>query len=138
MIRAINQKDLETIALYEKSFNHNDRYTYTQLSQMFYNPNFVIACYEAHEKIIGYCIVTVTSETLDINKIYIAQQYRKNGYGKELLLYFRKKYSDKSIFVEVASNNLTAITFYKNLNFKPISERKNYYAQNVDAIIMKS
>ena len=54
----------------------------------------------------------------------------------EKLIEVSKKENVNSLTLEVNETNTYAIKLYEKYNFKKIGLRKNYYAQNENAIIM--
>ena len=54
----------------------------------------------------------------------------------EKLIEITKENNIKELTLEVNQNNISAIELYTKYNFKKIGERKNYYGENNNAIIM--
>ena len=76
----------------------------------------------------------------EILLIYVCKSFRKKCLGTRLIKKIEENNSTlKKIYLEVAENNLEAISFYKKMSFKKINTRKNYFFlkhKKVDALIM--
>ena len=64
--------------------------------------------------------------------------FQTRGFGKLFLVKFLQNIPpNSSVFLEVKRSNLIAISLYTDLKFIKISERKNYYDDGEDAILMQ-
>lgn len=94
---------------------------------------------EGDSGLIGYFIVHVVFEVMDLVIIAIRKEFQKNNYGQFLLdyiFYLGLENNCTKIMLEVSSVNKQALAFYKKNNFEEISVRKKYYGTQ-DAIIME-
>ena len=92
----------------------------------------------ANEKFIGVCVYQLILDEAELLYLAIRPEHTRKGFGQSLFAEFlniTKKNNIKKIFLEVSSNNLSAIEFYKKFNFQTISVRKNYYKNGSDAIL---
>lgn len=81
-------------------------------------------------EILGYIIVYGD----DIVSIAVKESYRRAGVGGELL---KSALATKTeLFLEVRETNAQAISFYKKYGFKSVGNRKKYYPDGENAIIM--
>jgi ribosomal-protein-alanine N-acetyltransferase len=78
----------------------------------------------------------VSIDSVDVLKIFILSDYRRRGFGKELLTEIIKSYAMKPVYLEVDESNEVAINFYKAIGFVRIHMRRNYYDYQKNAIIM--
>ncbi|MEM6650695.1 MAG: GNAT family N-acetyltransferase, partial [Pseudomonadota bacterium] len=63
----------------------------------------------------------------------------KKGIGTALLVHALQTLKDrraKLLFLEVSTLNKAALTLYKRQGFERIGDRKDYYAQGEDAVVM--
>ena len=76
----------------------------------------------------------------EILLLYVSKSFRKKGLGSQLINKIEENKSRlKKIYLEVSENNLEGISFYKKMNFKKISKRKNYFSaqdKKIDALMM--
>ena len=93
-------------------------------------------------KVIGFAILSVSTEESHLLNIGLAASKRGQGLGKELLekiIMAAEVMGSKKIFLEVRISNVIAIDLYKTSGFKEIGLRKNYYRTKEgreDAILM--
>lgn len=76
----------------------------------------------------------------DIESVYVAKEKRRKGVATLLmnkLIDAVKEKGLEGIFLEVRENNLSAINLYNKAGFIKISERKKYYSDGENAVIMK-
>ncbi len=126
MIRKINDLDREYLySIIEKEFN-------TSYKDNIYT-NWLI--YELDNNIVGFINYDVIYDKTEIEYIYVDKKYRNKGIATKLLNEMITNLTKVDISLEVRSNNIEAINFYKKNKFKEITIRKNYYG-SVDAILM--
>lgn len=120
--------DLKTINnLCGKKINTND------------NPFSKCYTYVYKNETIGYLLFEHIYDRIEIDDFYIIKEYRRNGYGSQLikkLISYAKKTNIKNITLEVKIDNYTAIGLYKKYGFESVALRKKYY-NGIDAILMK-
>ncbi|MDR3215243.1 MAG: ribosomal protein S18-alanine N-acetyltransferase [Bacilli bacterium] len=90
--------------------------------------------------IIGYLVVYILFQTMEIVSICIDDSFQHQGYGKFLLEYsefLAYKHNCEEILLEVEEKNIHALDVYVSFGFGKIHIRKNYYGTNRNAIIMK-
>lgn len=73
-------------------------------------------------------------DRLEIDYIYVLEEYRKQGIATKLLDYLFNKYN-YTCSLEVRCDNISAIELYKKFNFEIVTVRKNYYG-NIDGYLM--
>lgn len=82
------------------------------------------------DEVIGFGILMLAGEESHILNLAVAKKYQGQGYGRKMLEHLLKEAriaKANSIFLEVRSSNDPALSLYKNLGFKPIGMRKDYY-----------
>jgi [ribosomal protein S18]-alanine N-acetyltransferase len=112
------------------------------LNEMLSNFNIKVNNEDIHTKyllniksdIVGFLSYTHLYDKIEINYIYIKEEYRGKEYASELIDYLLKEdYSD--ITLEVRISNESAINLYLKKGFNIVATRKNYY-QNEDGYLM--
>lgn len=73
-------------------------------------------------------------DRLEIDYIYVLEEYRKNGIACKLLDYLFSKYNYECS-LEVRCDNIAAINLYKKYGFDIVSIREKYYG-NIDGYLM--
>jgi ribosomal-protein-alanine N-acetyltransferase len=94
--------------------------------------------YTIDDKIVGFILYDAIYEQAEIEYIYVDKKYRNNKIATQLVDKMIENLNKKeinSITLEVNSNNVGAIEFYKMNKFKQVAVRKNYYGKD-DAILM--
>ena len=93
--------------------------------------------YEFENKVIGYIIEQRCQDEIELLCIAIDKTFHSKGFGKFFLIKFLQNIpANSSVFLEVKRSNLIAIKLYNDLKFIKMSERKNYYPDGEDAILM--
>ena len=100
------------------------------------NPFNKIIGYYIDNKIFGFLDYSVMYEKIEINYIFVINEYRRKNIAYNLIKYVIDNYEFDNITLEVNVNNIGAINLYKKLGFKVISIRKNYY-DGVDGYLME-
>lgn len=95
-----------------------------------------ILIYAKDNEILGFLDYSKMYENMEINYIYVKEEYRKKGVATELLNYMITNNNFNNITLEVNIKNLNAINLYKKFDFKIINIRKNYY-NGVDGYLME-
>ena len=78
----------------------------------------------------GFLLLGVIEDEAEILSLGVKTTVRRNGIGKYLIeraKNFSAVYQIKSILLEVAETNRSAVEFYKKQGFLKVGIRKNYY-----------
>ena len=95
-----------------------------------------------YDRVIAYVFMMTVLDEATILNITVDPDYQGQGLGRKLLQYVKKDMIEKnivSIFLEVRSSNVAALSLYESEGFNEIDIRKNYYPTKngrEDAIIM--
>lgn len=93
---------------------------------------YVSAIY--NNKVIGYAGIHILVDHVDVITVAVDKEFQNIGIGKMLLSNIIEKALDLSIneiFLEVRISNINAIKLYESFGFVKISERKNYYTDEI-------
>jgi ribosomal-protein-alanine N-acetyltransferase len=88
------------------------------------------------EQLCGYLIVLKIQEEADIINLAIHPNYRHQGIATQLLSQMLLDLNAKKIFLEVDTENTSAINLYKKFHFITLGIRKKYYEGKKDAFQM--
>lgn len=138
MIRPIeNLNELDQLFLIEKELFNHHAYAYEQLEEMYDNDDYEILGYfdDQDELLEGYLILLKTADHFEIIKIGTAQHLQNQGIGTKMLD-VAKQY-DRPLILEVSENNQKAINFYLKNGFNLLNERREYYQDGSNALIME-
>ena len=92
--------------------------------------NYVGWVLENEAKIIGFSIILVQAEQVEIINIALLPECQKKGGGSQLLneiMSYCRDCEIPKINLEVRKSNRPAIAFYRKFGFKEVGLRKNYY-----------
>lgn len=117
----------------------DDFWTYSVFKSELGNPNSQYFVAIQDDEIVGFAGVWKAVDDMHITNIVTKISKRHLGIASTLLeklIAISKEDQVDSLTLEVNENNTYAIKLYEKYNFKKIGLRKNYYAQNENAIIM--
>jgi len=104
-----------------------------------YPEGFLVA--ELHHKIIGFLVGVKTQPNIvRIPMLSVNETYQRQGIGSTLLNQFQKEMqlqNIKLIELEVRTDNIKAISFYKKHNFKIIETIPKFYQNGEDAYLFR-
>jgi len=89
------------------------------------------------ENMIAFLIVQSCDNESEILSVGVHSDYRSNGIATKLIEKFIADKKRGIVFLEVASDNIYAISLYEKLGFLLFSVRKNYYLhknRRIDAL----
>lgn len=121
------------------STEFDDFWTYSVFKSELENPNSKYFVAIRNNEIVGFAGIWKAIDDMHITNIVTKISKRHLGIASmllEKLIEVSKEENVNSLTLEVNENNTYAIKLYEKYNFKKIGLRKNYYAQNENAIIM--
>ncbi len=95
------------------------------------------------KNLVGYLLATIISDEAEILSIAVRLDHQKCGRGARLLGYFLAFIAAqdvKTVLLEVAADNVSALTLYHRHGFVEFGRRRSYYKRsdgNCDAIMMR-
>jgi len=138
IIRKMNQDDLLTVIQIEnRSFS--DPWTYESFLNEITNSLSHYIIIELNDEIIGYAGSWIYLDEIHITNISVETSKRNLGFGKILLSALLNEAAGRNVlkaFLEVRKSNTNAIKLYERFGFIRIFERKKYYKNNEDAVVM--
>ena len=100
------------------------------------NPFNKVIGYYINDTLVGFLDYSVMYEKIEINYIFVINEYRRKSIAYNLIKYVVDNYDFENITLEVNVNNVSAINLYKKLGFKIIDIRKKYY-DGIDGYLME-
>ncbi len=88
----------------------------------------------------GYLVLLVPPVQVDVVellRIAVAPGERRTGIGRQLMTAALARCAGRTVLLEVAAGNESAIGLYGGFGFDEISRRRGYYAGGEDAVIMR-
>ena len=134
MIEKATTGDLEQVYLLGTLYDNNFCNHY-HLDNYINNDTFFINVYKEDNSIVGFIIGTKVIDTIEIELIYVKEEYRRRNIA--VALFKSLGYQDVvRILLEVSIQNIPAIRLYEKMGFIVINTRKKYY-NGVDALVME-
>lgn len=140
MIRPMRWWDIAQVQALEEQLFPVDRWSaeqfWSELAQS--TRRYVVACDD--DGITGYAGVFILPPDADVQTIAVSPAAQGHGLGARLLEQLIELAADagcQQLILEVRSDNASAIGLYERFGFERISSRKDYYAPNVDALVMR-
>ena len=132
------EKDAQKIVdLYKDNFS--DGWNLEMILSAYKNQRFIcIGAFEGNE-LIGVITCDFNEFDADIEGVVVKKEYRNKGVGGLLISELEQKLIEQEkekIFLEVRKGNFIAKKLYEKMGFKIISERKGYYSDGEDAVVM--
>ena len=156
MIRAIRTDDCDAIAAietqtFDTAFERGSLSTFMKMRAFcgfVDDANIPNTAYEGNNldmssKLVGYLLATIILDEAEILSIAVRLDHQKCGRGEGLLGYFLAFIATqdvKTVLLEVAADNLSALTLYHRHGFVEFGRRPSYYKRsdgNCDAIMMR-
>lgn len=116
--------------------------TYEELKSIYdigTNPFRKFFVYEEDQTILGYFVIDVIYERMELIYIYVEEKNRNRKIGANMLQYICLLASEKkvcNITLEVKTTNKYAIKLYEKFGFKQVALRKAYY-NGEDGLLME-
>lgn len=132
-IRLLNLRDTSWLEiLHRASFQPTQCWDATFFSSLLAQQGSIGLAYIVDDTPVAFVLARLTADMGEILTIAVDPAKRRNGYAfalmQELLRYFEEKKA-QDVLLEVAVNNIAAISLYENLGFEKAMIRKNYYKQ---------
>ena len=116
---------------YFKNIGWNQKNIESQFNKV---NNYSLGYFKANNLVgflIGDAIKNDKDYELELHILFVSKDQRRKQIATELLKYVEtNKIKFSQIFIEVAEDNLDAISFYKKNNFVFLNFRHNYYRYN--------
>ncbi len=139
VIRSIVDADLDAIVAVEQEC-YPRPWTLLQFQQELDNPVATILLAEVAGKVVGYICYWLIAGEMQVLNIATAPQARRSGIAAKLLDYALNNSCSlgalSAVWLEVRAGNRGAIALYQRYGFVFNGERKNYYRDGEDALLM--
>ena len=132
--------DIPAVHAIETSIFTTDPWSVEQFWSELSQPTRRYFVAEIDGAIVGYAGSFVLTPEADVQTVGVAADQRGRGIGALLLTTLIEQAIQAQatqLILEVRSDNVAAIAMYQRFGFERISSRPNYYAPDVDALIMR-
>ncbi len=138
-VRPMSESDINEVYRINKSSFTTDAWSRDAIEREFKLPYSVRFVLESDGKVIGYCVIWLIKGEAFIMSIAIDKNLRGRGLGR----YFMEKIIDdlrnraQTFLLDVRKSNLPAIRLYRSLGFSIVKERKKFYSDGENALLME-
>ena len=139
MIEKYFNKNLDDVARIEK-LSFNNPWPIYQFKN--YSMNLIFSMsyiYKIGNKVVGYLMGQVILNVVHIQNIAVEKNQRNKSIAKEMIFHLideSKKKNINKLCLEVNSSNIFALKLYNSIGFYKTGEKKEYYEDGKDAILM--
>lgn len=140
LIRAWQKEDNQKIC-YLESQCFSDPWSLGMIESAHKGSNFTGFVVEENGEVVGYIGAQSLLDEGEILLVAVDKNSRGKGYGKRLVETVMQNFKSNGVeklFLEVRKSNAVAISCYERCGFEKIAERKRYYSDGEDAIIMEN
>jgi ribosomal-protein-alanine N-acetyltransferase len=144
-LRGFEAKDLsELLRLDARCFPPQISYSRAELQYFVRHPRSTTMVADTEGQIAGFCVVDWKLEagrkvghfiTIDV-----APELRRSGLGRQLMQAGERELAAMdciAITLEVATNNIGALAFYEQLEYRHTGRIPGYYADGTDALVLR-
>lgn len=117
----------------------DDFWNYNLFKSELENKNSMYIVAKSNNQIVGFAGIWFSVDDIHITNIVVKKNCRNQKIGSLMLnnlIKLCENRTQKSITLEVNSNNIPAQKLYQKFGFKNVGIRKKYYNNTEDAIIM--
>ena len=140
IIRRMQEEDLDAVLSIENRVFPDPWQRTSFLFEIYGNRFSYPVILEQEHTIIGYAVAWEIFEEFHIANIAIHPDFQKQGWGtfllNHLLEHARRCHCDYAL-LEVRPSNQAALALYTKMGFYPAGERKRYYRDGENAIVMR-
>ena len=129
-IKIVDKNDLGNLFELNKMFENDT--TVEEMNLFFEQNNNEIICIAYLDSIpVGYCTgliiksICYKTKRMDIEALFVREEYRQQGIGKELIKFMEKEASMKMIshfHINTNKDSIRTIKFYEAMNYKTTGE----------------
>ena len=134
-IRRATASDLEALTRLEQEA-FTDPWTVAQIRGELGEPHALILL---AEQLDGYAVFRHIAGEAELLRLAVAPRSRRRGLGRRLVeagLESLRATGCSACYLEVRTTNHPAIALYEELDFRRAGQRRTYYADGTDALIM--
>ncbi len=125
-IRSVTTEDIKRVVEIEHEC-FSDPWSERLFLEALNEPNIEIYMAETEENVMGFLVLSIGYDDMNIDNIAVSCAHRRKGVAKKLLTFAHEKYKDRNFLLEVRESNEPAINLYKSLGYECVGFRKRYY-----------
>ncbi|NPB08676.1 MAG: ribosomal protein S18-alanine N-acetyltransferase [Aquificae bacterium] len=135
----MRKEDLEEVYRINRENFTTDAWSREAFEKEFKNKFSEKFVLEVEGKVVGYVVFWVIKDEATVMTFAVSRQFWGKGYGRLLLEESMKKLKGRveKVVLDVRKSNLRAIRLYRNLGFRVVRERRGYYSDGENALMME-
>jgi ribosomal-protein-alanine N-acetyltransferase len=141
-LRAADPSDVDALMTFEEAIYGPEAWSRELMIAELANPHghYLVAVDDA-DAVVAYAglLAPLGTGQGDIQTVTVSPDARRQGLGRTLMLRLideARRRGAEELFLEVRHDNDAAQTLYRDLGFREIGRRKNYYGPGADALTM--
>lgn len=142
-VRDMTYADVEPVAAIEADLHPIDAWSPDAFADAVRDPRTYLCrvAVDAAAGPLGYAVVSVAADQCDLQNLTVHAEHQRRGIGRRLLVDALKlawQRGAREAFLEVRRDNVAAAALYEAYGFEVVGRRRNYYAREVDAVVMRT
>lgn len=134
--RPMRQQDIEAVCRIEESLFADAWSPAGFYSEIERQGSFAYIL-EIQDEIIGYTICWQVADEVHIGNVAVKKERQGQGFGNVLMRHILDMFGESNLFIlEVRAGNKPAIGLYQKFGFSTLYQRKKYYRDGEDALVM--
>lgn len=134
-IRPAEQRDLDAIAAIERAAIR-DGWSRAQIAEELDRELARVLVAEQDGVMLGFAIGWSVAGESEVMELAVHPEARRQGVGAALLRALIAAFGEGPTFLEVRTSNVPAIALYEREGFQRVGQRRAYYANGEDALLM--
>lgn len=142
IIEAATERDVEALTSLEQWFPEAERWSAEswRAEVLGADRHVLVAKSAVTGEFIGAATFQLVADTADLHRIVVAGSHRRRGCARVMLmsgLQWAVNAGASRMLLEVRSDNEAAIRLYGEYGFRPLTERRDYYAPGAHALVLE-
>ena len=138
-LREMREKDLDRVYEINRRSFTTDAWSMEALKREFSLPYSFRYVLEQGREVVGYSVVWLIKGEAFIMAFAVSPEHRGRGLGRKFLKMILEDLKGKAgvVQLDVRKSNLPAIRLYRSMGFRIVKERKKFYSDGENALMME-
>lgn len=141
-LRAMERDDVRAVVAIEESLFEQDPWSaelfHMELDEVPATRRVSVAVLDG--TVAGYASLRFVGAEGDVNTVAVARHAQGQGVGRQLMDWLEATAYEvgvRHLFLEVRTDNDTALSMYERRGYERIDRRRNYYGAGIDALVLR-
>ena len=138
IVKPFSKENLNDVFELDKDISNNFK-SINQLLEYVNDGKYINVIGIVDSVVVGYIISLIVLDEVHIHTVYVSKNFRRKRIATKLIqtiLDKSKILRKKKLCLEVSCCNINAIGLYEKIGFTKVGNRKEYYKEGIDAILM--